>query len=184
MEGIIQSHIKVSRSYLNKYELIGNGKDGEIYLLTPTKCLKYFYKEDTMEKELKALIAGQKSSVFPRVYGYGENFIVMEYVSGTSLALHMKRNGFINEEFTKKILHVFDEFKRLGFKRWDTEIRHILINEQGNFKVIDHKRAFSTSTTFPNKLFKGLAKYGLEDQFLNHVKQLKPELYTLWKNQV
>jgi putative serine/threonine protein kinase len=180
MENYFEPEKKISRKELKKYELIGDGKDGEIYLLDPNKCVKYFFLEETQRKEYEALMVGQASSVLPKVYESGNNYIVMEFVQGHSLDRHMKKYGTIDEELTKKILFVLDEFKRVGFNRIDTEVRHILINEQGQLKVIDHKRAFSTSTSVPSKLIKGLDKYRLSKQFLKHVKNVNPSLYRAW----
>ncbi|WP_335871215.1 AarF/UbiB family protein [Bacillus sp. 2205SS5-2] len=181
MENFFRGSKNITKKQLTNFQLIGDGKDGEVYRLTEDKCVKYFFKEETQQKELEALQVGQASSVIPRIYEYGENYIVMEFVQGISFARHMKRQGEINEELTAKILDVLEEFKRIGFTRWDTEVRHLLMNEEGQFKVIDHKRAFSTSTTVPNKLLKGIQKFGLTGEFLNHVNKLKPELYKIWK---
>jgi putative serine/threonine protein kinase len=172
---------KINRKELKKYELIGDGKDGEIYQLSSNKCVKYFYLEETQEKEYEALKIGQASNVFPRLYESGDNYIVMEFVEGISLDRYMKKYGEIDEEMTKKILHVLKEFERIGFNRIDTEVRHLLLNENGQFKVIDHKRAFSTSTSVPNKLIKGLEKYRLSKQFLRNVKKINPNLYSSWE---
>jgi putative serine/threonine protein kinase len=175
---------KISKKELEGYSLIGDGKDGEVYQLTSDKCVKYFFKIETQQKELEALQIGQSSPVIPRLYEYGENYIVMEYVNGISLARHLKREKQITEDLTEKILLMLDELKALGFTRWDAEVRHILINENGELKVIDHKRAFSTDSKLPTKLLKGLKKFGLTSEFLAHVKNLRPSDYSAWKKHI
>lgn len=45
------------------------------------------------KKELKALVIGQSSPIIPRLYEYGENYIVMEYIHGISLARHLKKKN-------------------------------------------------------------------------------------------
>ncbi|MCA1062625.1 kinase (plasmid) [Cytobacillus spongiae] len=161
--------------------MIGDGKDGEIYKVAEDKVLKYFFREETHERELEAMKIGQASPIMPRLYEFGDNYIVMEFVKGISLARHMKRQGHIDEDMTKKILFVLGEFKRLGFTRWDTEVRHMLMNEEGEFKVIDHKRAFTSDSPVPTKLLKGMKKFGLTGEFLGHVKTLDPDLHNAWK---
>ncbi|SFI38100.1 MULTISPECIES: AarF/UbiB family protein [unclassified Bacillus (in: firmicutes)] len=171
---------RVSRRDIEKYKLIGSGKDGEVYQLSHDKCVKIFFLEETQKKELKALVIGQSSSIIPRLYEYGENYIVMEYIHGISLARHLKREQKITEELTGKILTMLSEFKNLGFTRWDTEVRHVLINEQGQLKVIDHKRAFTSNSKVPGKLLKGFQKFGLEKEFLKDVKKIQPSVYNTW----
>lgn len=171
---------KISRSDLREYELIGDGKDGEIYRITDEACVKFFFLEETKQRELEALEVGQSSPVIPRVYEYGDNYIVMEYVQGISLARHLKREGYIDEELTEKILMMLDELKRIGFKRLDTEIRHVLMDEEGGLKVIDHKRAFTSYNEAPTKLLTGFKKFGLAHVFLKHVKSIDPALYKKW----
>lgn len=172
---------RVSRRDVEEYKLIGDGKDGEVYQLTYDKCVKIFFQEETQKKELKALIIGQSSPIIPRLYEYGENYIVMEYIHGISLARHLKREKYITEELTKKILIMLDELKKIGFTRWDTEVRHILINEEGQLKVIDHKRAFTSNNKAPTKLLEGLQKIGLSKDFLYNVKKIQPSVYGKWK---
>ncbi|MEH6892526.1 RIO1 family regulatory kinase/ATPase [Bacillus sp. JJ864] len=171
---------KVSRRDIEKYNLIGSGKDGEVYQLTYNKCVKIYFLEETQKKELKALKIGQSSPVIPRLYEYGENYIVMEYISGISLARHLKREKKITGDLTEKILIMLSELKKIGFTRWDTEVRHVLINEKGQLKVIDHKRAFTLDRKAPIKLLKGFEKFGLANDFLKEVKNIQPSVYNTW----
>ncbi|WP_439741262.1 AarF/UbiB family protein [Bacillus pseudomycoides] len=171
---------RISRRDLKEYKLIGDGKDGEVYQLTHDKCVKMFFLEETQKKELKALVIGQSSLIIPRLYEYGENYIVMEYIHGISLARHLKKEKQITEELTEKILIMLDELKKIGFTRWDTEVRHVLINEEGQLKVIDHKRAFTSNSEAPIKLLKGLKKFGLSQDFLNNVKNIPSSVDNTW----
>ncbi|MGG2014774.1 AarF/UbiB family protein [Bacillus sp. S10(2024)] len=171
---------RVSRKDIEKYKLIGSGKDGEVYQLNDNKCVKIYYLEETRKKELKALAIGQSSPIIPRLYEYGENYIVMEYIRGISLARHLKREKKITEELTGKILIMLSELKKLGFTRWDTEVRHVLINEKGQLKVIDHKRAFTLNRKTPIKLLMGFEKLGLAEDFLKDVRNIQPSVYKTW----
>lgn len=181
MEKLFNGSGKITEKDLAAFEMIGDGKDGEIYKVADDKVVKYFFKEETHRRELEAMQIGQASSIMPRLYEYGDNYIVMEFVKGISLARHMKRHGTIDEEMTKKIIFVLNEFKKLGFTRWDTEVRHMLMDENGDFKVIDHKRAFTSDSPVPTKLLKGMGKFGLAKEFLDHVKKVNQELFDAWK---
>lgn len=165
---------------LQGFKRIGGGKDGEVYQLASDKCIKIFYDKATREKELKALMIGQSSSVIPRLFKYGTNYIVMEYINGTSLAKLLKKENKITKDLTNDILFVLSELNRIGFNRLDTEIRHILITKNKDMKVIDHKRAFSSHCYVPKKLLKGLHKYDLANDFLIYVKKNKPVTYHSW----
>ncbi|ENQ3106350.1 Protein kinase domain-containing protein [Bacillus sp. 491mf] len=171
---------RVSRGDIEKYKLIGDGKDGEVYQISHNKCVKVFFLEKTQKQELEALKVGQSSPIIPRLYEYGDNYIVMEYVQGISLARHLKREKKFTEELTGKIILMLGELKKLGFTRWDTEVRHVLINEEGQLKVIDHKRAFTSNSKVPTKLLKGFQKFGLDQEFLRGVKKAHPSVYNSW----
>lgn len=170
----------ISREQLIGYPLIGDGADGEVYQLTTDTCIKLFFHEDTKMKELEALEIGQSSDVIPRLYEHGRNYIVMEYVNGISLSKKLKKEKTIDKQLSEKILHMLDELKRIGFTRYDAEVRHILINENGELKVIDHKRALSSNQTIPIKLLKGLKKRNVLEQFLTHISELSPDKYQKW----
>lgn len=172
---------KLSYQMLQQYPLIGDGKDGEVYQIDEDQCVKWFFQKETHKRELEALQAGQTSPVIPHLYGYGENFIVMEFVRGISFSRHLKVTKHISIELTERVLQMLDELKKIGFTRIDTEVRHILMNENDELKVIDHKRAFTSNSPVPKKLLKGLQKLGLADDFLQHVKTLRPTLYEKWR---
>lgn len=80
-----------------------------------------------------------------------------------------------------KILAMLAELNKVGFDRCDTEVRHILFNEDMDIRVIDLKRAFGSVRSTPTKLLKGLKKKGYLEEFLKHVNNLNPALYKEWK---
>ncbi|MED1467596.1 kinase [Bacillus salipaludis] len=164
------------------YKKIGKGSDGSIFQLTPEKCIKIFEKEETCRNELVAYQAGKSSSVIPTLYEYGRNYIVIEYINGPSLRHYLKKENQLSESTAQKLLFMLDEFKRIGFTRLDTQIRHIFVNELREIKVIDHKRAFNRKTNIPVRLLKDLKKIGYLDEFLKYVKIFRPSLYKEWKD--
>ncbi|HZG69968.1 MAG TPA: AarF/UbiB family protein [Chondromyces sp.] len=174
---------KISVSDVKKYKKIGDGKDGRVYQLSFDRCVKIFYREDTHRKELEAIRMGQFSSIIPRLYGYGRNYIVMEYVDGLSLSDYLKKYKTLPESLVESILYMLDELEEVGFARRDTEVRHILINKRGELKVIDHKRALTSHREIPEKLFEGLKKRGYLKKFLQQVKYIRPSLYNKWKDE-
>jgi predicted Ser/Thr protein kinase len=167
---------------LSGYTMIGKGADGSVFQLTHEKCIKVFVNEDTRKKELDALQLGQFSLIIPKLYEYGANYIVMEFVKGYNLKHHLRKEKKLSEEIVGKILSMLDEMKAVGFTRLDIEVRHIFFTELGEIKVIDLKRAFHTDRSVPTKLLTGLNKLGYLEEFLKHVNQLSPSKYKEWKN--
>ncbi|MBT2734800.1 RIO1 family regulatory kinase/ATPase [Bacillus sp. ISL-7] len=167
---------------LSGYTMIGKGADGSVFQLTPEKCVKVFVNEDTQKKELSALQIGQSSPIIPKLYEYGSNYIVMEFVKGYNLKHLLKKEKKLSEAIVGKILSMLDEMKAVGFTRLDIEVRHIFFNELGEIKVIDLKRAFYTDRAVPTKLLSGLKKLGYSEEFLQHVNKLNPSKYKEWKN--
>ncbi|MDJ1630369.1 hypothetical protein QNN00_03930 [Bacillus velezensis] len=49
--------------------------------------------------------------VIPRLYEYGDRYIVMEYVQGTSLARHIRKEKSLSVKLTADILNMLDELK-------------------------------------------------------------------------
>ncbi len=174
-QGAIKSEDLIS------YKLIGRGADGSVFQLTEDRCVKVFGNLQTKALELNALQVGQPSTVIPRLYEDGPNYIVMEYVEGISLPQYLKKEKQLPEPIVVKILAMLAELNKVGFDRCDTEVRHILFNENMDIRVIDLKRAFGSVRSTPTKLLKGLKKKGYLEEFLKHVNNLDPGLYKEWK---
>ena len=180
-EKVVRNKGIIKNKDLVGYKLIGRGADGSVFQLTSDRCVKVFGSEQTKALELNALQVGQPSPVIPRLYEDGENYIIMEYVEGISLPQYLKKEKQLPESIVEKILAMLVELKKVGFDRCDTEVRHILFNEDMEIRVIDLKRAFGSVRSNPTKLLKGLKKKGYLNEFLKHVNNLNPDLYKEWK---
>lgn len=167
---------------LRGYQLIGKGADGSVFQLTSDRCVKIFESQKTKQLELKALKAGQTSPIIPRLYEDGPNYIVLEYIDGISLPKYLKKEKHVPKHIAVKVLYMLDEMKKIGFTRCDTEVRHILFNEQMDIKVIDLKRAYNSIRPNPSKLLKGFKAKGYLEEFMQHVNQLDPVIYEEWKS--
>lgn len=179
---IAKKNGKVKINDLKGYPLLGKGGDGWIFQLTEDKCVKIFKNENTQKLELEALLKGQSSSVIPRVYEYGSNYIVMELIDGHSLPDYLRKEKKLSASIVLKIIFMLEEMKRIGFTRLDTEIRHIFLNLRGEIRVIDLKKELNISRSVPTKLLMELKEMGFMREFLEHVKTLRPDLYKEWKN--
>jgi predicted Ser/Thr protein kinase len=164
------------------YKLIGKGVQGAVFRLSDDRCIKVYARERHRLRECEALNAGQDSSIIPKVFEVGENYIVMEYIKGQPLKEYLRSIGTIPEPIAKKLVFIFKEMKRIGFTRIDAAIRHFIVNDDGEIKVVDHVNSMKRLQAWPIKLFESLARLYLLDLFLDHLKEMDPDLYWEWQN--
>lgn len=163
------------------YELIGKGVQGAVFKLSEDRCIKMYAKERHCRRESEALNAGKDSSIVPNVFEVGPNYIVMEYIKGNSLKNYLKELRTISEPIAKQLVFVFKEMKRIGFTRIDASIRHFIVTDDGEIKIVDHVNSMKVQQDWPIKFFRALKKLKLIDMFLNHAKEMDSELYGEWK---
>ena len=147
------------------YELIGKGFQGAVFRLSEDRCVKIYAQEKHCMKECLALTAAANSIIVPKLFETGDNYIIMEYIHGTTLDDYLRHCRTFPESITKQILFLFQEMERIGFKRIDAILRHIYVTENGICKVIDHVNSLSKDHPFPKKFFKALKKRNLLDSF-------------------
>ncbi|SFK94737.1 hypothetical protein SAMN03159341_102315 [Paenibacillus sp. 1_12] len=161
--------------------LIGKGKQGRVYKLASDRCIKIYSDELHAQMEYKSYCLAESSSVIPKLYEAGPNYLIMELVQGASLDHYLKRKGTITRADTERIIFIIHEMMRLGFTRIDAALFHIFIEEdQPSGKVIDLVHAYTKKYRIPLVMFKGLSNYHVLNQFLTHVKALDLELYQMW----
>ncbi|MGA9174032.1 MAG: AarF/UbiB family protein [Thermoactinomyces sp.] len=163
-------------------ELIGKGAQGAVFRLSEDRCIKIYAKEKNCLRESEALYAAQDSSIVPKVYEVGSNYIVMEYIKGQPLKDYLRSLRFIPESIAKQLLFIFKEMKRIGFTRIDNHIRHFIVTDDGVIKVVDHVNSLIKESPWPVLFFGALAKLKLLNSFLYQLKEMDPELYWEWKN--
>lgn len=162
------------------YELIGKGVQGAVFKLSEDRCIKMYAKERHCRRESDALNAGKDSSIVPMVFEVGANYIVMEYIKGQSLKNYLKGVRSISEPIAKQLVFIFKEMKRIGFTRIDASIRHFIVTDDGEIKIVDHVNSMKVQQDWPIKFFRALKKLKLLDMFLYHVKEMDSELYGEW----
>ena len=143
-----------------------------------------FCKKKHCDQEIQSLKAAADSIIVPKLYDYGDKYIIMEFIHGVTLndcLLHCKA---FPESITKHILFLFQEMQRIGFKRIDANLRHIYVTENGVCKVIDHVNSMFRDHPFPKKFLKALKKRNLLDSFLEQIKKLDSNQYEIWKNEL
>jgi predicted Ser/Thr protein kinase len=169
--------IKKEHGYdLSKLEYIGEGTQGRVYKISNERCIKIFKKQSTCKNEVETLAMAQGNNFFPKLYDFGEKFIVREFIEGIELDKHLKNNP-LTSELSKRLLDIYIALGEVGYKRQDTALLHIFINSKGILRVIDTAKAMSKSYKYPKIIMSDLKTLGLKDTFLSHVKELEPELY-------
>ncbi len=165
-----------------QYEMIGKGVQGAVFRLSDDRCLKLFAKERHWRRECEALNAGQISSIVPKVFEVGPNYIVMEHINGQPLKDYLKSLRDIPEPIVKQLVFIFKEMKRIGFTRIDAAIRHFIVTDNGEIKVVDHVNSLKKQNAWPTRFFGGLSRLKLLDKFMDQVKEMDPEFHEEWKN--
>jgi predicted Ser/Thr protein kinase len=165
------------------YKLIGKGAQGAVFKLSDDRCVKiYPHAADKLSEE-KVLKAAQGSPVFPKVYEFGENYIVMEYIQGKDLKKYLKKKKELPDWVCANLLLFLQEYRKLQLSRQDARLRHIIVCEkEKSIKVIDHVNTNRVVKQHPLHLLNGLKRLGFCKSFLKYVKQTDKKLYKEWKH--
>lgn len=164
---------------LRKGEFLGSGHNGIVYLLPDKKAIKIFKEKKVCKKEREILQKTNNSKYFPKVYDYGDYFILREYIRGERLDHYIKQNG-INKRLTYNIIKLIKEFERLKFKKLDIRCKDIYVDKKCKLRIIDPKNNYSKTVIYPRHLMKGLNKLKVLDEFLLQVKKEDQKYYDLW----
>ncbi|OCA97218.1 hypothetical protein BGS1_04675 [Clostridium beijerinckii] len=121
----------------------------------------------------------QIDSHFPKLYTFGENYIVREYIKGIELDKFLSTNP-LNENISQGIIELYESMNSVGYRRLDAAPFHIFLTTSNKIKLIDTARAMKKKVIYPALIIKGLDDFGYKKEFLNYVKCNKPELYEKW----
>jgi RIO-like serine/threonine protein kinase len=159
--------------------LIGAGHQGAVYRVSENQCVKIYPKTQHCEQEKEVLLSHQELSFIPEVYETGDNYVVMEYLSGPDLNSFLKKQSTLPQIVTKLLLEILTSQKQAGFKQIDAPLRHVFVTNSG-FKMVDHVYSFSRIQERPLELFQNLHERGFLDAFLEQVKVLDPATHAEW----
>lgn len=168
---------------IRKGQFLGRGHNGIVYLLPDKKAIKIFKEKKVCKKEREILEKTNSSKYFPRIYDYGDYFILREYIRGERLDHYIKRNG-LNKKLTHNIVKLIKEFERLKFKKLDIRCKDIYVDKKYRLRIIDPKNNYSKTVVYPRHLMKGLNKIKVLDEFLNQVKKEDSKYYKLWNTRM
>ena len=163
------------------YPLIGMGAQGAVFKLSEERCVKIYSNTLQAQMELEALKAGQHLAFFPRLFEYGENYIVMEYFNAPTLKEYLRNCTYIPDSITRKLLYVLGEMRNAQFTMVDAPLRHIFVLDNEELKLIDHVNAFKRIHPVPLKLLRDLNMMLLKEYFLSQVRKLEPDTFETWQ---
>lgn len=112
----------------NQLQLLGKGTQGRVYKIDEEKCIKVFKRKNYCENEVFTLLISQNDSHFPKLYSYGDNYIIRELIKGIELDKYLLNNS-LTPILSNKILELYDAMYRIGFSRLDTALFHIFITD-------------------------------------------------------
>lgn len=165
-------------------KLIGKGTQGAVFQLSEDRCVKFYVSPNAAAKEGKALEAVKELNIAPRLYEVGSNYVIMEYLKGPTLKEYLKKTKKMPESFTKQIIMIRKELKRVGFIRIKTSIGHFIVTEGEILKAIDHSDGLTMNDPYNPKMFRDLKKLSLLHEFLEQAKRIDPESYEDWKRNI
>lgn len=166
---------------INQLQLLGKGTQGKVYKIDEEKCIKVFKRKNYCENEVFTLLISQNDSHFPKLYSYGDNYIIRELIKGIDLDKYLLNNS-LTPALSNKILELYDAMYRVGFSRLDTELFHIFITDNEDIKLIDTARAMSKNVVYPTLIINALNDLGYKNQFLSYVKIVRPDILKKWRN--
>ena len=160
--------------------MMGKGRQGAVFQLTNDICVKVFGNTEDCDREYYALSLGQHTSLFPKLYGKGPLYIVMEIIRGIDLREYLQSQP-LTKALSAKLIVMLVTFKKIGYERIDHHKRQIYLQPDGSLKVIDVARTIWRDRVYPYPR-KLLTSLGEENKaiFLAHVQEMAPELYMEW----
>jgi len=160
-------------------DFLGKGTQGAVYKIDNKTCIKIFNKKGDCAKERLTLEMAQNSPYFPIIYSSGKDYIIREYIEGIELDKYLKSYP-LTINISKKILDIYEAIGEVGYKRQDIVLFHIFLTRDGSFKIIDTGRVMKERRTYPKLILMDLKELGCKEEFLNHVKLLRKDLYEKW----
>ncbi|TYS64549.1 protein kinase family protein [Sutcliffiella horikoshii] len=143
--------------------IAGSGRSAYVFKLkNAEKVLKVFYPpfEHLAKREAKIYDKLKGIPFFPVMHASGENYIVIDFIEGSTLFECLVMGKHIEENVLKEVDHAILLAKNRGLNPSDIHLHNILINPDGKVKLIDVVRFEQDKhCTQWNDLKRGYYKY-------------------------
>lgn len=129
-------------------EIIGIGRSAVVFKIKSTSmALKIFppvFEHIALEEaKIYALLEG--NNFFPSLYEAGNNYLLIDYISGYTLYDCLLKGIPLTELNIKKVDEALHSVKRLGLNPSDIHLRNIMLTSEGTIKLIDVARFRQTT---------------------------------------
>jgi RIO-like serine/threonine protein kinase len=161
---------------------LGKGNNGVVYRIDDHKIIKIFNDKKVCKTEYIILKSSMGYPSFPKVFDYGDYFIVREFVDGIRLDKYLNYNP-LNEKLVRSLVDLIDDFKELGYKKLDIRCKDLYVQDDFSIKVIDPKDNFDREMPFPRHLMKGILKRNSIGEFFYYLQKIDTGLYESWRSQ-
>ncbi len=161
-------------------QFIGEGSQGRVYLINPWRCIKIYKRIEFLPLELEILLKAKNEPQFPKVFEWGDDYMIREFIPGVGLKEYLRHNP-LTEDISHQLAELFLAFERLGFRRLDTRMAHVLVTPEGQIKAIDPANAMRKQGSFPKKFLSQLNDMKCKKTFLEHLRKINPKLYARWR---
>jgi RIO-like serine/threonine protein kinase len=125
----------------NRYPLLGEGLSGQVFSFEDYAVK--VYKEDCSEKNDYLMLANlEQHPLFPTLHYQTENFMVVDQVKGYTLAQLRDAGYKLKDNQFRQLEKVVEECYAANIIPHDIHLNNIMLDEQGNIKIIDVGRFF------------------------------------------
>ena len=163
-------------------DFLGKGNNGVVYRIDTHKIIKIFNDEEVCKTEYEILKASMHCAPFPKVFDYGDYFIIREFVDGVRLDKYLNHNP-LNQKLVISLVDLINNFKELGYKKLDIRCKDLYVQGDFSIKVIDPKDNFDRYMPFPRHLMKGILKRNSIGEFFYYLQKIDNSLYESWRSQ-
>jgi RIO-like serine/threonine protein kinase len=118
---------------------------------------------------------------FPKLYKYGQDYIIRELISGVELDKYLDTHK-LTSQIIIKIIELYESMIKVGYKRLDAAIFHVFVTPSHELKLIDTAKSMKKKTEIPNLLISGIEKAGFKQEIFDFLKDTRPDLYEKWRH--
>lgn len=138
-------------SYDSLLELIGQGRSAFVFKIKNTNlALKVFYpyQESTAIEEAAIYEKLEHIPYYPQLHGKGKNYIVMDYIKGTTLFTCLQKGIRVKDSDIWEIDIALKLARNVGLNPSDIHLKNIIIDLSGKVKIIDVARFRQTKKCY------------------------------------
>jgi len=163
----------------NKLPILGKGKLGTVYKLNKRTCVKVNKDPEVNKKEVELYKIYRNCPLFPKYYGCGPNYIVMELINGESLGSYLDKGAVLSKNILSQLVTMFEEGIKAGLNL-NPNARHIILTSKNYARLVDIEDIIKFSSAKPFMLMNRLKKYGQKQTFLEYVNNNSKFLIDQW----